>query len=139
MTYLIAIKCEVKVFNLFILSHILFGNYIFIVLKNQIIILNIVMYIETSAKKLQFSSGCNFEMTSLNQDMALKLLRNFINLVFIKTRKHWNFWAALKPYSDLMMSFKNFIRMRVVIQINIKTKTRSRDRIHDNFGRPWDF
>ena len=35
------------------------------------------------AKKLQISSRCNFEMTLLNQDMALKLLKNFINVAFL--------------------------------------------------------
>ena len=33
-------------------------------------------------KKFQFLSGCNFKMTSLNQDRALKLLKNLINLEF---------------------------------------------------------
>ena len=47
------------------------------------------------AKKLQFSSGCNFEMTSFNQDLALKLLKNLEFLL-----KLWNFWAALKPNPD---------------------------------------
>ena len=50
-------------------------------------------------------------MTSLNQDMALKLLKNFLNLVFIKNL--WNFWVVLKPCLDLMMSFKNCIRVRI--------------------------
>ena len=47
-------------------------------------------------------------MTSLNQDMAFKLL-------FIKTLNLWNFWAVLKPCLDLMMSFKNCIRIRIAI------------------------
>ena len=42
-----------------------------------------VFSIMQGAKKLQFLSGCNFEMTSLNQEMALKLLKNFINLEFL--------------------------------------------------------
>ena len=50
-------------------------------------------------------------MTSLNQDMALKLTKNFINLVFIKNL--WNFWVVLKPCLDLMMSFKNCIQIRI--------------------------
>ena len=48
---------------------------------------------------------------TLNQDMALKWLKNFINLVFIKNL--WNFSVVLKPCLDLMMSFKNCIRIRI--------------------------
>ena len=46
-------------------------------------------------------------LKSLNQDIALKLLKIFYKFrVFIKkTLNLWNFWAVLKPYPDLMMSF----------------------------------
>ena len=46
------------------------------------------------AKKLQFLSACNFEMTSLktlNQDMALKLLKNF----FYQNSKFMKFFEQL--------------------------------------------
>ena len=42
------------------------------------VIKDIVSYsLKHGGKQLQFSSGCNFEITSLNQNMALKLLKNF--------------------------------------------------------------
>ena len=44
------------------------------------------MFEEHGTKKWQFLSVCNFEMTSLNQDMALKLIKNFINLEFLSKK-----------------------------------------------------
>ena len=49
-------------------------------------------------------------MTSLNQHMAQKFHKF---RVFIKTQKLWNFWAVLNPCLDLMLLFKNCIRIRI--------------------------
>ena len=52
-------------------------------------------------------------MTSLNQDMAQKFhkFRVFIK----KTLNLWNFSTFLKPCLDLMMSFKNCIRIELQV------------------------
>ena len=49
-------------------------------------------------KKLQFSSGCNFEITSY-WDMALELLKNFINLSFYQNFKLLKFLSSFKTMS----------------------------------------
>ena len=48
-------------------------------------------------------------LTSLNQDMALKLFKKFINLEFLS--KKLQIYKIFKPCLDLMMSFKNCIRI----------------------------
>ena len=45
------------------------------------------------------------------EGMALKFHK--FRVFLIKTLNLWNFWAVLKPYLDLMMSFKNCIRIRI--------------------------